>query len=1028
MKTRTIFMGFQFVAQIATLQAQDFPYLRFSHLTTKDGLSTNQVSCAYRDTHGIMWFGTLKGLNRYDGRSFKVFLHNRDDKYSLPNNHIVKIAEDKQGMLWLDANGVLCRFDPSKEKIIQVVPAESFNSFMMDSEDRIWIVFDEVARQYDYSANTFIDYLLPVGEKHEKPLRFLTVYEDRDKNIWLTSTWGLFKVETNQKKLQRYASAVFTPFNLLYQDDQKNFWAAFWKDGLKKISISENKIMAAGFHDTTCMSIDEWTNDAGNHFLIITFDGGIAMLDTKTGHIRRYSHDRRFPEENNISTFPQIYKDKEGRAWITHTNGVDIIDPYLQGVMNVHLDADEKNKPGVTFGNPRSFFETPDEYWISSSAQKGISIYSRRWELKKNLVNIPVKNSPFSEDVIAVSEDQEGDLWYGTPNGLIREQKGKYDSPVARGNFTSSVSFGNILPAGGQLYWARSPDEGVFLLNTKNSRLVRRYAHGDSSSGNIMTGPYMKMFFDYDKKLWLTGFNGLSYYDSSSGKFISIPVSTPTHPAEGFPFVMDAIPDSNHLIWLITHESFGKFNTQTGSITFYNTSNGFTGNGLVNIAKDDYGNIWIKTVTELIRFHVASGVFNYYNEQSGLPVDNWKGQSLMTNLSNGDILIGGDNILTELNPAVLLHNNTAPAVYIEDIDINNKRADILTDTGGKKTVVLLPGQRNISAHFGVFNYTSPQGNKFYYKIDELDEDWHQSIDGNLSYNNLRPGTYHLHMTGRNSNGILNNEGDLLVITVKPFFYQTSTFYILCLLVLAGLLYLVYRNRINSFRHKEQLRSRYNQLVAEMEVKALRSQMNPHFIFNSLNAINRYILKSERNQASSYLTKFSKLIRLILENSRQSKIPLSSELDALELYLELESLRFQENFHYQIHVDDDISPASIFVPPMIIQPFVENSIWHGLLPKEHDCELTIHFRGNGGHLICVIEDNGIGRKRSAELKQQQSTGRTSLGMSATEQRLQLMTEKTRKMASIDVEDLVGSNGVAMGTRVTIHIPYNFNSTT
>jgi LytS/YehU family sensor histidine kinase len=210
----------------------------------------------------------------------------------------------------------------------------------------------------------------------------------------------------------------------------------------------------------------------------------------------------------------------------------------------------------------------------------------------------------------------------------------------------------------------------------------------------------------------------------------------------------------------------------------------------------------------------------------------------------------------------------------------------------------------------------------------------------------------------------------------------------------------------------------------LEIKALRSQMNPHFIFNSLNAINRYILKNEKEAASVYLTKFAKLIRLILDHSRQPKVPLSQELTALDLYLQLESLRFQNNFEYVVTLENDMNPQSLFIPPMIIQPIVENAIWHGLLPKGANCSLKIDFGVKGSNLICIIEDNGIGRSKAEEIQQQQMLRKSSVGMSTTIQRLKLLTEENNEDASITVEDLYDKFGNASGTKVKLLIPFTY----
>ncbi|HKR04340.1 MAG TPA: histidine kinase, partial [Bacteroidia bacterium] len=212
-------------------------------------------------------------------------------------------------------------------------------------------------------------------------------------------------------------------------------------------------------------------------------------------------------------------------------------------------------------------------------------------------------------------------------------------------------------------------------------------------------------------------------------------------------------------------------------------------------------------------------------------------------------------------------------------------------------------------------------------------------------------------------------------------------------------------------------------MAYTRQQALRSQMNPHFIFNCLNSINGFILQNDAITASTFLIKFSKLIRLILEHSNEKSISLQSELDALKLYIEMELLRFEKKFSFEINVDEEVMPESVMVPPLIFQPFVENSIWHGLLHKENAGTLLIEISQKENMLKCIIEDNGIGREMSAALKSKISTHKKSLGLQLTKERLAIMNEQENRKSSVDVVDIVSAGGSCLGTRVIIQIESN-----
>ncbi len=234
---------------------------------------------------------------------------------------------------------------------------------------------------------------------------------------------------------------------------------------------------------------------------------------------------------------------------------------------------------------------------------------------------------------------------------------------------------------------------------------------------------------------------------------------------------------------------------------------------------------------------------------------------------------------------------------------------------------------------------------------------------------------------------------------------------------------VVKAKAEAEKHKaEQVLMATKQKMADAEMQALRAQMNPHFIFNCLNSINRYIVKSDQATASLYLTRFAKLIRLILDNSNSKTVTLSNELEALRLYIEMEAIRFEKQFTYSIVVDEGIQTDSVYVPPLIIQPYVENAIWHGLLHKEESGHLVIHIiRKSNTLLECIIEDNGVGRDKARELKSKSASTKKSLGMKLTEDRLALINKQAKLDSAVEIEDLRNETGEAAGTKVILKIP-------
>ncbi len=223
--------------------------------------------------------------------------------------------------------------------------------------------------------------------------------------------------------------------------------------------------------------------------------------------------------------------------------------------------------------------------------------------------------------------------------------------------------------------------------------------------------------------------------------------------------------------------------------------------------------------------------------------------------------------------------------------------------------------------------------------------------------------------------------------------------------------------------QQNLEAEYNKRIAEIEMKALRAQMNPHFLFNVLNSIKLYMVQNDAKTASVFLTKFSRLIRLILNNSKSKMVCLADELEALKLYIEMENFRFNDKFDYSIDLDKNVNADDIEIPPLILQPYVENAIWHGLMHKDDGRgKLEIGILKDNGTIQFIIEDNGIGREKSRSLNTRLATSHQSVGMKITKDRIQRTNQLYGLSANVEVVDLKDpENGKAVGTKVLINLP-------
>ncbi|MFN2440130.1 MAG: histidine kinase [Chitinophagaceae bacterium] len=283
--------------------------------------------------------------------------------------------------------------------------------------------------------------------------------------------------------------------------------------------------------------------------------------------------------------------------------------------------------------------------------------------------------------------------------------------------------------------------------------------------------------------------------------------------------------------------------------------------------------------------------------------------------------------------------------------------------------------------------------------------------------------------------LLNKEKEIQQVKLvkESFFRKILIAGILGLLLLGFIIFrynvLKRRNEKQRMEYKlevqklenEKTKAEFQKQTAELEMQALRAQMNPHFIFNSLNSINRFILQNNKAQASEYLTKFSRLVRLILQNSQASLISLESELEALDLYLDLEALRFNNHFDYKIFVSKDIDIDVLKVPPLIIQPYAENAIWHGMMHKEEKGNLEIAVIQENNYLLFKITDDGIGRKQAAVFASKSATRHKSMGLKITADRIAILQRSNGNELPVTINDLVNADGSAAGTEVILKIP-------
>ena len=433
--------------------------------------------------------------------------------------------------------------------------------------------------------------------------------------------------------------------------------------------------------------------------------------------------------------------------------------------------------------------------------------------------------------------------------------------------------------------------------------------------------------------------------------------------------------------WLSFKYELVHYSKDFRKIKTYRQEDGYKG-WAFSMLLDNDDNLWFaNTLNQICRLDTTTGIITTLSEAEGYQKQNFDGVRSAAKDEQGRLYFGAMNGGTTTGGLDRIYperysSATTSSVYLRSLDINQKPFSLSTGVNNLEELSLNYDQNNINIETGIIDYYAKGKGHIRYKLEEdgKDENWQYApAYYTIRYEGLQPGSYRLVMQSSNAGNEFNSPIKILMINISPPFWETWWFRIFALIFLVDLVYTIVRWRLRQkFKlklersEKERQIADIKQKATEMEMQALRAQMNPHFIFNSLNSINRFILQNNRAQASEYLTKFSKLVRMILQNSQASLISLESELESLNLYLDLEAVRFEQRFAYKISYPKDLDIEVLKVPPLVIQPFTENAIWHGLMHKEENGQLDIDISEEDDHIYFKITDNGIGRKKAAEL--------------------------------------------------------------
>jgi len=362
-------------------------------------------------------------------------------------------------------------------------------------------------------------------------------------------------------------------------------------------------------------------------------------------------------------------------------------------------------------------------------------------------------------------------------------------------------------------------------------------------------------------------------------------------------------------------------------------------------------------------------------------------------------------------------------VYVGPVPVYLKSTTLLNrDTVLEQNAKIDPRYRDITFSFQGVCQQQQNEIRYQYRLLGLDTNWLPSTEKNIRFSGIPPGDYAFEVRARKSYAPWGKGYQLASFTFLPSFRETLWFRLLLTAVLIAVALTIIAIRIRVIRTRSRLENNANRY----QLQALVAQLKPHFLYNSLNAIQNYVLAHDETSCNTYLTKFSDLLRKVLQHSEDALITIEKEMSALRLYLELESMRFDNQFSFEMEVSPDIDPKECMVPPLLLQPFVENSLWHGILPKRTG-EVKVMWLKEQNHLLCIVEDDGIGREKSAELKAKKGgPAHKSHGLKLSNNRLELVQSTYKEATSIEIIDKTDSTGKPNGTLVKIHLPIITNS--
>jgi len=810
-----------------------YAQIKFEHLTVADGLSQSVVLCILQDSQGFMWFGTEDGLNKYDGYKFTVYKHDPDNSNSLADNYVWSIHEDESGTLWIGTSNGLDKFDLAHETFVHYQHDEndpnslSHNEVRAIEEDHtgtLWIgTYGGGLNKFDRQTEKFVRYQHDENNPHSLSDNNIYwdggLYVDKQGSLWIgTEKGGLNKFDRNTDTFIHYQHDPKDPNSLsniyvsqIYEDRAGTLWIAT-TEGLNKFDRDTQTFMH--YLDD---EVNNYIYEDHAGMLWIGTDGnGLYQFNPKTETYVHYQYDASNPDSLNNNYINTIYQDKAGTLWIgTWGGGVNKIDEAKKFKVYQH----QANNPNSLSGNAvwEIYEDSHGVLWIGTEGS-GLNKFDRQTgKFVHYQSDEKNPNSLINNNIYTITEGPRDVLWIGTWGGMDKFDT-KTETFVHYQHDDNSLIDNNInhihKDSFGAL-WIGTWGHGLDRFDPKTETFVH-YQHDDKNPQSLSDKQVNVIYEDSLGVLWIGTVAGLDMFDRETFVHYQHDDNNPNSLSSGQVYTI--YEDSRSILWVGTSGGgLNKFNRATATFSHYREKDGGIPNDTVNhILEDDQANLWLSTNKGLSKFNPQTETFRNYDVSDGLQSnDFFFGSGCKTR--SGELLFGGANGFNLFHPNEIKDNPFVPPVLITDFQIFNQPVSIGGDSplqqhiSFSKELTLSYQDSVFSFEFVALNFTNPQKNQYAYKMEGVDKDW-VYVDSSrrfATYTNLDAGEYVFKVKGSNNDGVWNEEGTSLKITITPPWWKTWWAYLLYIMIALSVIiaYVITQQRKLERTHaiNEQLR-------------------------------------------------------------------------------------------------------------------------------------------------------------------------------------------------------------------------------